>query len=217
MATYTLAYTGAEVDSAIGNAKNLFSKMNSWTGTQTFSSINASHATITSATFTTLGAQTLSITSGADISSLDVASIDGVDATFSGTFVSTGSASFTGTCDIADLSVTTDISCDTFSSTGDCSVGLDLTVGNDLHVAEDVTVTRDIEAGRNVRGDNIQVAKKLQIEDNGDPSMCAWMKFTAFGIASAPGDGVYINTSGVTAMATGDPIPAGSLYIVIEY
>lgn len=37
MATYTLSYTGAEVNSAIGNAKDLFSTVHNWTAEQTFS------------------------------------------------------------------------------------------------------------------------------------------------------------------------------------
>ena len=50
MATYTLSYTGAQVNAAIGNATNLFSTVHTWTATQTFTDPHIAGGTFTSTT-----------------------------------------------------------------------------------------------------------------------------------------------------------------------
>ena len=211
MATYTLSYTGAEVNSAIGNAKNLFSATNTWTGTQTFGTSAIATANITTANVATLNVSGASTFTGASqMTSLTVQAITGIDASFSGDFVSTGSATFSGSCEIADLLVTTDTATDTLSVAQNATVGGDLTVDNDI-------VADRIEATTRIIGDAVNT-NSLSVEYQGDPSMSAKIKYTPNGIASASQDCVAITEGvGVAVIAQGSPIPAKSLYIEFNY
>ena len=204
MATYTLSYTGAEVNSAVGSALNLFSKTNTWTGTQTFNgALTISGETVADSTIDELTVPTLLTCDGtATLGYTVVDDLHCVDASFSGDLVSTGSATFSGTCDIADLTVTTDTSTATLSVTYGASVGGDLVVTGRIEVADDL-IAKD----------------RVRVCDPGDESHYCRIYFTKTAIASAPNDCFVIQDDGADwakVISAGDPIPAMSLVFEFE-
>ena len=201
MATYTLSYTGAQVNSAIGSALNLFSKTNTWTGAQTFTgALTISGETVADSTIDELTVPTLLTCDGtATLNSVSIDDLGCVDASFSGNFVSSGSATFTGTCDIADLTVTTDTSTATLSVTYGASVGGDLLVAGRVEVANDL-IAKD----------------RIRVCDPNDEDHYCRIYFTKTAIASASHDCVAIDDTGASAINAGDPIPAYSLIFEFE-
>lgn len=200
MATYTLSYTGAEVNSAIGNAKDLFSKTNTWTGTQTFGTASIATANITTAQVSTLNVSGNSTFTGASqMTSLTVQAITGIDASFSGNLASTGTAEFN------DVSIDGDVAID-----GDLTINGE--IASSLRVTGRTTFTDVVEAGLGI--DN---RAGISFWEGNEENFGAYMSFNHTAIASANMDGVYIDKTGIHSFSVNDPIPANVLLIYLDY
>lgn len=212
MATYTLSFTGAQINAAIGNATDLFSTAHTWTAAQTLQTPIIAGPTITGTTYqsTTVFDDDVTLQGGklyaGDIESSGTALFDG-DVTCTSTlkvssaasFVCEGSATFsTG----PTINGETDIDGDLIVTGGLYASGpstFATITGTDIFGSR-IESTLDVIAGRSIRINSDKV--KLSF-------------VTEAGTMSA--DGVYISTTGITAVAEGDPYPANVLLIEFDY
>lgn len=212
MATYTLSFTGAQVNAAIGNATNLFSTAHTWTGVQTLQAPTIAGPTITGNAY------------------LDTVLADG-DLTVSGVIYAgnieaTGNILFDGDVycrSTLEVSSTATFTCDgsaTFNDdiaiNGDAAIDGDLTITgaitSSLRVTGSATFTNKIEAGQGI--DNRRI---ISFWDGSDENFGAYMYFTHTAITSDHMDGVYIDKTGIHAFSSNDPIPANVLVIEFDY
>lgn len=195
MATYTLSHTGAEVDAAVTNATNLFSTLHTWTADQTFRNVLLPTGT------------------------LDAATVVGANANFGDLLIG----------DYPNSRLTVDAPA-TFSQnitvTGDVTAG-SATIGGETDISGDLIVTASLNVtgpstfatitGTGIFGSRIESTLDLiagrSIRINSDKVTISFA--TAAGTMSA--DGVYISTSGLTAVSEGDPYPANVLLIEFDY
>lgn len=194
MATYTLSYTGAEVNSAIGNAKDLFSTVHTWTGAQTFQAPIIAGGTITGARF-----QSVTIFE-------DDVTLQG-DVICTGSFICDGSATFNST---VAVSANTSIN-------GNLAIASDLAVSGDARVdGELIARTIRVTRGLNMDGNDIDGADRIYAGSLNLRGGKAAIVFRAEA-GTMPADGVYISTSGLTVAAYNDPHPANVVLIIFDY
>lgn len=195
MATYTLSHTGAEVDAAVTNATNLFSTSHTWTADQTFRNVLLPTGTLDAATVVGANANFGDLLIGDYPNSrltVDAPATFSQNITVTGD-VTAGSATIGGETDISgDLIVTASLNV-TGPSTFATITGTDI-------FGSRIESTLDVIAGRSIRINSDKVTISFA---------------TAAGTMSA--DGVYISTSGLTAVSEGDPYPANVLLIEFDY
>ena len=206
MATYTLSFTGAQVNAAIGNATNLFSTVHTWTAVQTIQTPIITAPTVTgTAQFADVVVDgDLTVTGTALFGDLESnVIIRAVDMEVSGS-LTLGAAS-TLTC---DGTVTFN---GTVQFNDDVDLAADLSVGGTLTAS--ITASDDLDMdGYDITGaTRVAVGSSIEI-GNGK----VYLQFSGVGIASATYAGCYINTSGITAFAQGAAIPANVLVIYIN-
>lgn len=200
MATYTLSFTGAQVNAAIGNATNLFSTTHTWTAVQTIQTPIITAPTVTgTAQFADVVVDgDLTVTGTAlfgDFESNVI--IRAVDMEVSGSLTLGAASAFT--CD------------GTVQFNDDVDLAGNLSVGGELTAS--ITASDDLD----MDGYNIGNATRIAVTSvfeigNGK----VYLQFSGAGIASATYAGCYINTSGITAFAQGAAIPVNVLVIYIN-
>lgn len=214
MATYTLSFTGAQVNAAIGNANNLFSTAHTWTGVQTIQGPTISSPNITGTTYqsVTIFDDDVTLQGGklyaGSIEATGNVLFDG-DLTCNGSTLIAAAATFT--CDgTAEFNGTVDFD-DNVQFNDDVSFNADVDIGGTLTAS--LTSTDDMDMnGYDITGaTNIAASSQFQL-GNGK----VYLQFSGAGIASATYAGCYINTSGITAFAQGAAIPANVLVIYIN-
>jgi len=210
MATYTLSYTGAEVNSAIGNAKDLFSTVHTWTAEQIFTNLTIQTGGLTVAEINT------------DEATIEYLRVEGGDATASfygpATFfneaIIDSSASLTvqGTATFAqNINVTGGVIAGSAEFNGEVDISDDLIVTNG-NIYGAFIANNDV----NMDGygiDNAQFVNSQELSVHKDSSTISIVASGA-GIASASHDGFYITSNGsiVPFNATGS-IPASVLVV----
>lgn len=210
MATYTLSYTGAEVNSAIGNAKDLFSTVHTWTAEQTFTNLTIQTGGLTVAEINTNEAtiEYLRVEGG------DAAASFYGPATFFNEAIIDSSASLTvqGTATFSqNITVTGDVTAGSATINGEVDISDDLIVTNG-------TIIGAYQANNDVNMDgygidNAQFVNSQELSVHKDSSTVSIVASGA-GIASASHDGFYITSNGsiVPFNATGT-IPASVLVV----
>lgn len=198
MATYTLSHTGAEVDAAVTNATNLFSTSHTWTAEQIFTNLTIQTGGLTVAEINTNEAtiEYLRVDGG------DAAAVFHGPATFFNEAIIDSSASLTvqGTATFSqNITVTGDVTAGSATIGGETDISGELIVTGNI-TGDRVKSTLDLIAGRSIRINSDKVTISFK---------------TAAGTMSA--DGVYISTSGLTAVAEGGSYPANVLLIEFDY
>lgn len=215
MATYTLSHTGAEVDAAVTNATSLFSTAHTWTADQTFGNVLLPTGTLDAATVVGANANFGDLLIGDYPNSR--LTVD-APATFTGATEITAAGSFTvgGPASFAqNITVTGDVSAGSATINGETDISGDLIVTGVLNASGPATFATI--TGTDIMGNRIESTLDLiagrSIRINSDKVKLSFV--TEAGTMSA--DGVYISTSGLTAVTEGDPYPANVLLIEFDY
>ena len=216
MATYTLSHTGAEVDSAVANALNLFSTPHTWTAEQTFTNLTIQTGGLTVAEITT---------NEATIKSLRVEGA-GAFASFGGgvvfkdyvTIESTGSLQVDGVANFAqNVIITGDVTAGSATIGGETDISGDLIVsGGEIYGSFSATDDLDMN-GYEITGTHALVAQTYlgapELYVQKEQSVVSLVS-SGSGIASAPHDGFYIDSDGtITRFRTTGSIPASVLVV----
>lgn len=210
MATYTLSYTGAEVNSAIGNAKDIFSTVHTWTAEQTFTNLTIQTGGLTVAEINTNEA------------TIEYLRVEGGDATASfygpATFfneaIIDSSASLTvqGTATFSqNITVTGDVTAGSATINGEVDISDDLIVTNGTIIGA-YKANNDADMG-GYGIDNAQFVSTQGLDLKSGSSTISILS-SGSGIASAPHDGFYIDSDGtITRFRTTGSIPASVLVV----
>ena len=208
MATYTLSFTGAQVNAAIGNATNLFSTAHTWTGVQTIQGPTIASPNITGTTYqsTTIFDDDVTLQGG----TLYAGSIEA-----GGNILFDGDVSCNSTLTVSSIASFTCEGTAEFNNTvqfnDDVDLAADLAVGGELIAS--ITASDDLDMdGYNIENATRIAANSAYELGNGK----VYLQFSGAGIASATYAGCYIDASGITPFAQGGAIPANVLVIYIN-